>query len=125
MFSHRTEWNFTPNRLTETHRELVREGREVLDLTLSNPTRAELPFDSDAILASLSHPASLDYDPQAKGLLTARQAVAQYYADYFARYCAQYHTQPPATPPVSPHSIPSSHHQHQRGLLLRKVPSPL
>jgi alanine-synthesizing transaminase len=105
MFSHRTEWNFTPNRLTETHRELVREGREVLDLTLSNPTRAELPFDSDAILASLAHPASLDYDPQAKGLLSARQAVAQYYSAYFARYCAQYHRQPPSTPPVSPDSI--------------------
>src|SRR5579863_227647 len=105
MFSHRTEWNFTPNRFTEVHRELQREGREVLDLTLSNPTRAELPFDAEAILASLAHPASLDYDPQAKGLLAARQSVAEYYLDYYARYCAQYHTQPTGMPPVSPESI--------------------
>ena len=105
MFSQRTQWNFTPNRFTEVHREALRQGREVLDLTLSNPTRAELPFDSETILASLAHPASLDYDPQAKGLLAARQSVADYYADYYARYCAQYHTQPPATPLVSPESI--------------------
>ncbi len=105
MFSQRTQWNFTPNRFTEVHREINREAREVLDLTLSNPTRAELPFDGEAILAALAHPASLNYDPQAKGLLTARQCVAQYYQDYYARYCAQYHTQPPATPPVSPESI--------------------
>jgi alanine-synthesizing transaminase len=51
----------------------------VLDLTVSNPTRARLQYDATAILDSLKNPAALDYDPQPKGLLSARQAVAEYY----------------------------------------------
>lgn len=105
MFSRRTEWNFTPNRFTEAHRELTREGRELLDLTVSNPTRAQLACDGDAILQALVHPGSLDYDPQPKGLLSAREAAAEYYAQHYAQYCAGYHTQPPAVPPVSSESI--------------------
>jgi aspartate/methionine/tyrosine aminotransferase len=54
-------------------------GTRLLDLTASNPTRVELEYDSDAILGALHSQTALDYDPQAKGLLTARQAVAGYY----------------------------------------------
>jgi aspartate/methionine/tyrosine aminotransferase len=56
-------------------------GREILDLTLSNPTRAGIVYDGPAILDSLRNLKSLDYDPQAKGLLSAREAVAAYYTD--------------------------------------------
>jgi aspartate/methionine/tyrosine aminotransferase len=38
-----------------------------------------LKYDSAAILAALNSERALDYDPQAKGLLAARQAVALYY----------------------------------------------
>ena len=79
MFSKRTNWKLTPNRFTEAERELRAAGREVLDLTLSNPTRAELHYDSDAILQALNNPKAMDYDPQPKGLLSAREAVANYY----------------------------------------------
>lgn len=79
MFSKRTEWKLTPNLLTKAQEELRAAGTPVLDLTVSNPTRAGLTLDSDSILAALSQAEALDYDPQARGLLSARQAVARYY----------------------------------------------
>jgi alanine-synthesizing transaminase len=79
MFSRRTDWSLTPNRFTEAQRALQHAGREVLDLTVSNPTRAQLKFDAQPILSSLFNPKAMDYDPQPKGLLSARQAVVDYY----------------------------------------------
>jgi aspartate/methionine/tyrosine aminotransferase len=81
MFSKRTGWKLTPNRFTQAERELRAAGREVVDLTISNPTRVGLRYDSDAILNSLRHPSAMDYDPQPKGLLSARDAVAAYYRE--------------------------------------------
>jgi len=79
MFSRRTDWKLSPNRFTEVQRELQAAGREVLDLTVSNPTRAGLHFDVESIVESLSNRQAMDYDPQPKGLASARQAVAAYY----------------------------------------------
>ncbi len=79
MFSRRTDWKLAPNQFTQAQREVLALGREVLDLTVSNPTRAELQHDAEAILTSLKNPAALDYDPQPKGLPSAREAVAAYY----------------------------------------------
>jgi alanine-synthesizing transaminase len=81
MFSHRTDWRLTPNRFSEVQQEMREAGAEVLDLTESNPTRVGLAYDSDSILAALAQPGSLSYDPQPKGLLSARKAVATYYRD--------------------------------------------
>jgi len=80
MFSKRTEWKLTPNRFTQAQADQRAAGMEVLDLSMSNPTRAGLPYD-EAILQALVQPEALDYDPQPKGLLNARQAVARYYHD--------------------------------------------
>jgi alanine-synthesizing transaminase len=80
MFSKRTDWKLTPNRFTQAQAELRAAGREVLDLSLSNPTRAGLHYE-EAILQALSAREAMDYDPQPKGLLSARQAVARYYRD--------------------------------------------
>ncbi len=52
---------------------------EVLDLTVSNTTRVELHYDAEAILTAFVNPAAMDYDPQPKGLRSAREAVAAYY----------------------------------------------
>jgi alanine-synthesizing transaminase len=79
MFSRRTDWELTPNRLTRAQHELQAAGREVLDLTVSNPTRADLRYDAQSILQALAHPKAMDYDPQPKGLRSAREAVADYY----------------------------------------------
>jgi len=80
MFSRRTDWNLAPNRLTLAHQEAVRAGRKILDLTISNPTRAGIEYDKTAILDALRNSAALDYDPQPKGLRDAREAVADYYS---------------------------------------------
>lgn len=80
MFSRRTSWNLAPNafsRALEAHRQA---GREVLDLTLSNPTEAGLHYDEAAILGALANPRSLVYSPSPKGLAPAREAVAGYYS---------------------------------------------
>jgi len=79
MFSDRTNWKLTRNRLTEALEEVRSSGARVLDLTVSNPTRAGLRYDETPILQSLASPHAMDYDPQPKGLPSARAAVAAYY----------------------------------------------
>ena len=82
MFSRRTDWKLTPNRFTEAQRELEASGKEVLDLTVSNPTRVGLHHDKD-IFQPLLNSKALDYDPQPKGLVSAREAVADYYREQY------------------------------------------
>jgi len=60
---------------------LLAAGREVLDLTVSNPTRAGLHYDTECVVRSLGRPEAMDYDPQPKGLVSAREAVAGYYRE--------------------------------------------
>jgi alanine-synthesizing transaminase len=81
MFSHRTDWKLTPNRFTEAQREELAAGREVLDLTVSNPVRADIHYDEETILGALARPEAMDYDPQPKGLRSAREAVVSYYRE--------------------------------------------
>src|SRR5580692_1644977 len=81
MFSRRTDWKLTPNRFTQAQQELLAEGRKMLDLTISNPTRAGLQYDAKAVLDALVDPTAMDYDPQPKGLRSAREAVAGYYVE--------------------------------------------
>src|SRR5579872_512887 len=82
MFSRRTDWELTPNRLTRLQHELQIAGRELLDLTVSNPTRAEVHYDAEVIMHALADPKAMDYDPQPKGLRSARDAVAGYYQEH-------------------------------------------
>jgi alanine-synthesizing transaminase len=79
MFSNRTNWKLTRNRLTEALEEARSSGSLVLDLTISNPTRAGLRYDEPRILQSLASPQAMDYNPQPKGLSSSRAAVAAYY----------------------------------------------
>jgi alanine-synthesizing transaminase len=79
MFSDRTNWKLTRNRLTEVIDEVRKSGARVLDLTISNPTRVGLHYDEAKILESLASQRVMDYDPQPKGLAAARAAVVNYY----------------------------------------------
>jgi hypothetical protein len=81
MFSSRTSWQLTPNRLSSEIEELQSKGLPLLDLTESNPTRCGFAFDKQAILEALANPQALSYAPDPRGLLLARQAVASYYAE--------------------------------------------
>jgi len=81
MFSRRTNWKLAPNPFTLAQQELRAAGEPILDLTISNPTRAELHYDAENILQALVNPESMQYDPQPRGLLRARQAVTEYYRE--------------------------------------------
>jgi len=80
-FSQRTNWNTEESDLAHAHRKRLEAGLPVADLTASNPTRCGFHFPED-LLTSLTDPRTLDYDPQPRGLLSARQAVCGYYADH-------------------------------------------
>jgi alanine-synthesizing transaminase len=79
MFASRTNWDLAENRLTQALAEFRRAGRPLLDLTLSNPTEANFAYDEHAILNALQNPASLRYEPSSQGLLSAREAITNYY----------------------------------------------
>ena len=79
MFSERTNWRLAQNRFTQAVEEVRAAGKKIFDLTASNPTRVGLEYDAVAILKAMGSTRALDYDPQAKGLLEAREAVADYY----------------------------------------------
>ena len=81
MFAKRTNWNLTPNRLSEALAAHRAAGKPLLDLTVSNPTESGFEYDGAAILDALRNPAALSYEPNPKGLESARRAVAGYYAD--------------------------------------------
>ena len=81
MFAKRTNWNLTPNRLSQALAGHRAAGKPLLDLTISNPTECGFEYDSEAILNALRNPAVLKYEPNPKGLECARRAVAEYYAE--------------------------------------------
>jgi len=78
-FSERTNWNTEESDLTRAHRKRLESGLPMADLTASNPTRCGFVY-PPSLLAALTDPRALDYDPQPNGLLPARQAVSAYYA---------------------------------------------
>jgi alanine-synthesizing transaminase len=78
-FSERTAWNTEESDLARAHRLRIGSGLPVADLTASNPTRCGFEYDAQW-LAALATPSALDYDPQPRGSLTARQSVCGYYA---------------------------------------------
>ena len=81
MFATRTNWDLTPNRLSEALAAHRAAGKPLLDLTVANPTECGFSYDSKAILEALKNPAALRYEPNPRGLQGARRAVAGYYAD--------------------------------------------
>ena len=78
-FSERTNWNTEESDLARAHRKRLQAGLPIADLTQSNPTRCGFVY-PPSLLAALTDPRALDYDPQPNGLLPARQAVSAYYA---------------------------------------------
>ncbi len=79
MFSQRTNWKLSPNRFTQALEAIRASGTKLLDLSVSNPTECGLQYVTAAILAAFQNRSALSYDPQPKGLLSAREEVARYY----------------------------------------------
>lgn len=77
--SSRLPQGFEPNALTATLSRMKAEGRKVLDLTTSNPTRCAFTYPEAEIRAALSGPGVLSYDPDPQGSYSAREAIAAHH----------------------------------------------
>ena len=78
-FSLRVPSELTANRLANHLAAFQRQGREIIDLTLSNPTCAGFIYPDD-LLVPLGRPRGLIYRPQPLGLPEALDAVSQDFA---------------------------------------------
>lgn len=77
MFSRRCHWSVPPNRLAEAREARRASGGEILDLTESNPTAVGLLDGFGDELADIfGRAARARYSPEARGLLSAREALA-------------------------------------------------
>jgi hypothetical protein len=81
MFSSRVPSDLEPNRLTQQVRRVRAARRDVLDLTVTNPTAAGIAY-PPSILAPLADRAAERYEPHPLGLRSAREAIA---GDYVRR----------------------------------------
>ena len=77
-FSSRVPADLGSNRLARAIGDARAAGRPLLDLTLSNPTRAGFQY-PDYLLSALADERGLKYEPAPFGLIAARQAVARDY----------------------------------------------
>ncbi|MEO6829632.1 MAG: pyridoxal phosphate-dependent aminotransferase [Acidobacteriaceae bacterium] len=77
----RTNWNLQTTPYAVALEDLRASGTVRFDLTASNPTTCGFDYNSAEILRQLRQPECLQYDPDPRGLPTARSAVAQYYVE--------------------------------------------
>jgi alanine-synthesizing transaminase len=77
MFAARTQWDLHNNAFAEALAEAQRQGRQLLDLTVSNPTEAGFAYPDEGQRAWQSGDGK--YDPQPQGSLKARRSVCDYY----------------------------------------------
>jgi alanine-synthesizing transaminase len=81
-FARRTGWEPEETEWSRVLAERRRLRLPIFDLTASNPTRCGFQFDAARLLSPLGCAAALDYDPDPRGMLSAREAVVRYYWDH-------------------------------------------
>jgi alanine-synthesizing transaminase len=78
-FSGRVSAVQDPNALGLALAEALASGRSVINFAQSNPTKVCVGLPEPEVLAAFSRPGILAYDPDPRGLLSARAAVAAWY----------------------------------------------
>ena len=78
-FASRTNWRRETNALNKALEDLESRHIPVMDLTASNPTSCGFLYPEE-MLSALNSLDNLNYHPEACGMKSSRQAVAQYYA---------------------------------------------
>ncbi len=68
------------NPIAEAYQKYISRGGELIDLTVSNPTKVNFQYPESDILGALSNHQSLIYEPNPKGLNSARECVSGYYS---------------------------------------------
>lgn len=81
MFSNRLNIEIEPNDLSMLYIEKKKRGEEIIDLTVSNPTKLGFRYDVRRIIKELIDERSLVYEPEPKGMLCAREEVSRYYSE--------------------------------------------
>lgn len=76
MFSARSKLDAELNPLALAIAARQRRGAPIVDLTVSNPTVAGLPYERERLLGALAHQGSLTYAPEPFGLSSARATLA-------------------------------------------------
>ena len=88
-FSQRTKWNLQPGDLSNAIAEARATGRDLIDLTVSNPTLCGFEYNVAGVFGPFSleenERSALTYDPDPRGMPAARQAVTQYYKRHGAQ----------------------------------------
>jgi aspartate/methionine/tyrosine aminotransferase len=79
-FSNRLNIDFEPNELSLLFNAKKKRGEKIWDLTSSNPTKLNFKYDSKHIIKHFIDEKSLVYEPEPKGMLSAREEVAKYYS---------------------------------------------
>ena len=87
-FSSRTSWDSAESSYAAAVREARASRLLLYDLTVSNPTRCGFSYDAEELLRPLADARALAYDPDPRGMGTAREAVARYYTDHGAEVSA-------------------------------------
>jgi alanine-synthesizing transaminase len=85
MLSGRSAIDATPSRLARALAGLPHRDPEAVDLTLSNPTQAELAYDAYLPSSFDVQPEQLSYDPDPLGDLAARRAISAHWPEARAR----------------------------------------
>ena len=78
MFSTRLPASLVPTPLSAAVAARRRRPGRLLDLTLSNPTTAGLAY-PETLAKAFSNVAALQYDPDPRGLVSAREAIARWH----------------------------------------------
>ncbi len=81
LFSSRTDWPSSSNPISQQLQLFQEQGTSIIDLTCSNPTRCGFSYPFAAILQAFQNEENLSYQPDARGMLRAREAVCRYYAE--------------------------------------------
>jgi aspartate/methionine/tyrosine aminotransferase len=80
-FSNRLNFSLETNQLTRLREEMTKQGKRILDLTRSNPTEVGLSYSGHPLSQFLDFQGRLTYHPDPKGIIKAREAIAQHYRD--------------------------------------------
>jgi alanine-synthesizing transaminase len=79
MFSRRTPANLALNPITRAVAARRAAGLPLDDLTITNPTQSGVEYPAAEIIAALGDPRAIAYEPSARGLAEAREAVAAWH----------------------------------------------
>ena len=76
--SSRSDWSAERNRLSEAISAARGTAADFVDFTVTNPTRVGFPIPHDAIAGAFARGAREPYEPDPRGILAARVAVARH-----------------------------------------------